>query len=144
MMCINCPAAKVSIEGILECHCGGTIVKAVEPDGDCLYGIKDYEEHVEEQYELYLKQNYIHHIKVNIPTTEEEYEKGHGEGCWFLVNEETKKAYEEDVEGGTYNGILDNEPIEHPMLKLGDLLPIEMRGKKRPVVSLKELKKKGE
>ena len=76
----------------------------------------------------------MEHIKVNLPSNEESYQSGNGEGCWFLVNEETKKAYDNDEKGTKYFGILDNDSVYYHGLLAGTELPIEMRGENRPVV----------
>ena len=62
------------------------------------------------------------------------YEQGAGEGCFFLVDEETMQAYEQDATGGGYIGILDSNSYAYPKFKHGARLPIEMRGSNRPVV----------
>ena len=46
---------------------------------------------------------------------------------------ETARAYDEDVTGGLYVGILDNDSCYYPGLNHGELLPFEMRGECRPV-----------
>ena len=37
------------------------------------------------------------YIKVNIPLTERDYLSGNGEGVWVEVDEETRRAYDENV-----------------------------------------------
>lgn len=76
---------------------------------------------------------YTEYIKVNLPNTQEESVSGNGEGCWFLVDQATKDVHDTDVEGGIYEGKLDNDSIYYPNLKAGEILQFEMRGKKRPV-----------
>ena len=76
----------------------------------------------------------MEHIKVNLPSNEKNYLSGNGEGCWVLVNEDAFKAYENDENDTTYNGILDNDSIYYPGLLAGTEIPIETRGKCRPVV----------
>ncbi len=75
-------------------------------------------------------------IKVNLPATEQMYKEGWGEGCFFMVDDETKAAYDRDEQptGKQYMGTLDNDSLYYPTLKHGERLPIEMRGDKRPVV----------
>lgn len=73
------------------------------------------------------------HIVVNLPLTEQDYSNGNGEGVWVLVDPGTKKAYDKDVAGGGYIGILDNDSVYYPGLNCGELLPFEMRGDHRPV-----------
>ena len=80
-------------------------------------------------------------IKVNLPPDEEAYKYGYGEGCFFIVDDETKEAYDRDAEDGEYYGILDNDSFYYPGLNHGERLPIEMRGEKRPVVPIDALKK---
>lgn len=74
------------------------------------------------------------YIKANLPDTLEKYESGNGEGCFFIVDQRTKDAYDNDETGGGYEGILDNDSIYYPKLKHGTRLPLEMRGTSRPVV----------
>ena len=45
-----------------------------------------------------------------------------------------KKAYDNDEAGTTYTGILDNDSWYYNGLVHGEVMPIEMRGEKRPVV----------
>lgn len=80
-------------------------------------------------------------IKVNLPPTMEDYERGNGEGCFFIVDDETKAAYDQDATGGEFFGILDNNSLYYKGLKHGERLRIEMRGAKRPVVPLEALSK---
>ncbi len=80
-------------------------------------------------------------IKANIPPSEEAYKNGYGEGCFFIVDEETKAAYDQDATGGEYFGILDNDSLYFPGLKHGERLPLEMRGTKRPIVPFEALSK---
>lgn len=76
----------------------------------------------------------MHLIKVNLPSNEEAYKNGNGEGCWFLVSEEVKNAYDSDENNTKYQGILDNDSVYFKGLFAGTELPIEMRGEMRPVV----------
>lgn len=79
-------------------------------------------------------------IKANLPATEEDYKSGYGEGCFFIVDQETKKAYDNDTKGGLYFGTLDNDSVYWPTLKHGTVCPLEMRGENRPVVPYQWLK----
>ena len=76
----------------------------------------------------------MEHIKVNLPDTLEAYEHGYGEGVWCLVDEETKRAHDENKAGGGYVAILDNDSIYWRGLEHGAEMPIELRGDYRPVV----------
>ena len=78
-------------------------------------------------------------IKANLPTSEDDYKNGNGEGVFVLVAPEVKEAYDTDEEGGTYEGILDNDSIEYMDLNHGERVPLEMRGVNRPVVPYKWL-----
>lgn len=78
----------------------------------------------------------LEHIKVNLPASEDDYLNGYGEGVFMLVTPEIKAAYDADESGTKYTGILDNDSMNYPSLKHGALIPFEMRGDKRPVVSL--------
>ena len=80
------------------------------------------------------------YIKANLPPTLEDYERGCGEGCWFIVDERTKAAYDNDEAGTGFFGTLANESLYFPGLSQGERLPLEMRGKKRPVVPFDALK----
>ena len=86
-----------------------------------------------------MNNKYTHSIKANLPGDPEAYKNGNGEGCFFLVDDETKDAYDTDATGAGFVGILDNDSIDYPKLKHGELLPLEMRGDKRPVVPLDAL-----
>lgn len=77
---------------------------------------------------------YDKYIKVNIPLNEKEYRNGNGEGVWVEVDSKTKAAYDKDVIGPGYHGILANDSVYYPGLKCGDMIEFEMRGEKRPVV----------
>ena len=77
----------------------------------------------------------LHHIKVNLPETEEEYIDGNGEGVWVLVDDDTYNRYQlDDFDAGTYVGILDNDSVYYPHMVHGMAVVIEMRGDHRPVV----------
>lgn len=82
------------------------------------------------------------YIKTNIPSNEEDYRQGNGEGCFFLVDDKTMAAYEKDEEksGKAYFGILDSVPFSYGGLQPGMRLPLEMRGENRPVVPLSYLR----
>lgn len=76
----------------------------------------------------------MEYIKVNLPASQEAYNRGNGEGVWALVTQETKKAYDSDETGKAYTAILDNDSVYYPELVHGTEMPIEMRGENRPVV----------
>ena len=78
-------------------------------------------------------------IKINLPTTEDESRTGNGEGVFVLVDDDVKRAYDNDEEGTEYRGILDNDSWSYPGLIHGEEIPIEMRGSSRPVVPYKWL-----
>ena len=75
-----------------------------------------------------------HYIKINVPTTEEEYVRGNGEGMWALTDDSGKRAYDEDAESGEYEVIIDNDSFFWEGLEHGQLMPVEMRGVHRPIV----------
>lgn len=81
----------------------------------------------------------MEHIKVNLPSNEESYKSGNGEGCWALADEEVKAAYDNDEKEGDYTVILDNDSFYYPGLMAGTKIPIEMRGTNRPVAPYKWL-----
>lgn len=82
-----------------------------------------------------------HIIKVNLPSSEEAYESGNGEGCWCIADSKVSEAYNNDEEKGTYEVILDNDSVYYPGLMAGKKIPIEMRGEQRPVVPISWLVK---
>lgn len=73
----------------------------------------------------------------NLPSCQEEYQNGNGEGCHFLPLTETdRKKYDEDCGAGTINAIILNDSIFYPSLNWGTIVQLECRGKKRPVLDL--------
>lgn len=84
----------------------------------------DYLEHLDE----------LHHIRVNVPETREKYESGNGEGMWVVVDAATKDAHDAHIEGGIYEGVLDNDSWYWHGLDHGTVINFEMRGEHRPVV----------
>lgn len=74
------------------------------------------------------------YLKANLPASQEEYDSGNGEGCWFIAEADAKQAYDQDAETGVYRCILDNDSDYYPGLNHGEVLPVEMRGTNRPVV----------
>ena len=76
---------------------------------------------------------YTEYIKVNLPDTLEAYEHGNGEGVWCLVDAETKRAHDENMTGGGYVALLDNDSWYWRGLMHGAELPIELRGDYSPV-----------
>lgn len=78
------------------------------------------------------------YVKVNIPLTEQDYISGNGEGVWVEVDEATRRAYDEDVAGKGFSGILSNDSLYYPGLMCGEEIPFEMRGTNRPVVDYYE------
>ena len=83
----------------------------------------------------------MEYIKANIPASMESYRSGNGEGCYFLVTEEVKRAYDQDEDNTNYVGILANDSLYYPELKAGAEVPLEMRGSFRPVVPYEWLQK---
>lgn len=73
------------------------------------------------------------YIKVNIPLTEEDYQTGNGEGVWVEVDEATREAYDKDITGSRYKGVLANDSLYYPGIGCGDVIEFEMRGDCRPV-----------
>ena len=82
----------------------------------------------------------MEYIKANLPANEESYKTGNGEGVFVLVDDQTKKAYDDDKTGSGYSGILDNDSLYFKGLKHGEVIPLEMRGELRPVVPYTWLK----
>lgn len=83
----------------------------------------------------------LSYIKANLPDSPAAEEAGNGEGCFFLVPPEVKAAYDSDEDGTIYEGVIDNESVYFPGILPGDLLPLVMRGKYRPVVPYDYLKR---
>ena len=81
------------------------------------------------------------YIKAMIPPDIGSYNHGCGEGCFFIVDDRTKTAYDLNATGGGFFGILANDSLYYPGLKYGERLPIEMRGSRAPVVPLEALEK---
>ena len=81
----------------------------------------------------------MEHIKVNIPENIGDYKSGNGEGCWVIVDDDVKRAYDNDENGTVYEGILDNDCWCYPELLHGIRIQFEMRGKFRPVASVEYL-----
>lgn len=76
----------------------------------------------------------MNHIKVNLPSTEQDYISGNGEGVFVIVSDEVKAAHDSDENGSSYTGILDNDSLYYIGLDHGTTVPFEMRGEFRPVV----------
>jgi len=74
-------------------------------------------------------------IKVNLPRNDEQFIAGNGEGCFCVVDAETKTKFDVDKSGGTFVGILLNTPLykEWFHMQEGDPILFTMKGKMRPV-----------
>lgn len=74
-------------------------------------------------------------LKVNLPRNEESFSQGFGEGCFVVVEEQTKALFDVNREGGVYVGILLNSPVykEWFHLEEGDPILFCMKGQLRPV-----------
>lgn len=81
-------------------------------------------------------------FKVNLPSTYENYINGNGEGVWACGDEKTKLAYDNDVSGGIYFVMILNDSGYYPDLTNKTIIPVEMRGEKRPTAIFDELKAK--
>ncbi len=77
-------------------------------------------------------------IKVNLPKNAKEFDAGLGEGVWAEIDDAAAKAYEEDAVGGKYIGILQNDSIQYPGLKVGAEITFELRGNNRPIAILEQ------
>jgi hypothetical protein len=84
------------------------------------------------------------YLQINIPRDSKGYIAGTGEGAWVEINKQTKKAYNKSedyrVTKCLYYGELRNDSINYPKLKIGTLVPIELRGGYRPVINFEWLK----
>ena len=78
-------------------------------------------------------------IKVNLPANKRDYIAGNGEGVFVQVDSKTKADYDSDKAGAGYIGTLDNFSYKYKGLKPGQEIPLELRGKNRPVVPLEWL-----
>jgi hypothetical protein len=74
-------------------------------------------------------------LKVNLPRNDASFSDGFGEGCFVVVEEQTKALFDVNREGGIYVGILLNTPVykEWFHLKEGDPILFCMKGQLRPV-----------
>lgn len=78
-------------------------------------------------------------FKVNLPSSKENYVSGNGEGVWACTDLISYKKYQEDKnEGIIYVKIL-NDSVYYNGLNCEDLIPVELRGEKRPVAIYEEL-----
>jgi hypothetical protein len=75
----------------------------------------------------------VEHIKVNLPRDKEAYLLGNGEGIWVKVEPLVKKAHDRDDIDAVYSGILANDSVYYPSLKIGNKVVFELRGNNRPV-----------
>lgn len=73
------------------------------------------------------------YIKVNLPRTMRDHQSGNGEGIWIKVDEDTQTAYDQNESGAGYRGLLANDSLYFPDLKIGMEIPFELRGENRPV-----------
>lgn len=78
-------------------------------------------------------------FKVNLPETQENYISGNGEGVWACGNSKTLNAWRKNKNKGIYFAMVLNDSVYYPKLKCGMIIPIEMRGDKRPVALYEEL-----
>ena len=78
-------------------------------------------------------------FRVNLPSTQKEYENGSGEYVWACTDEDTLKAYREHTQDGIYFVKILSASSYYPSLKSETIIPIEMRGINRPVALYKEL-----
>lgn len=81
-------------------------------------------------------------IKINLPYSRETYKTANGEGVWcYIISPEDMETYLDDTKAGRLiNGVLLNDSLYFPELKHKSLVPVELRGAKRPVVPLEFLK----
>lgn len=81
------------------------------------------------------KQNNFGYVKVNIPDNIDEYFAGNGEGCYFvLTDQNARNDYDSGKHGCVHMCMLANYSMYWLGLKPGDVLPVEFRGNRRPVV----------
>lgn len=80
------------------------------------------------------------YFKVNIPVDEEDFIYGLGEGIWCCSTNEgySKWANDDSVGEIIYVKVL-NDPIYYGKMQYLDIIPVETRGKNRPVALLDEL-----
>lgn len=77
-------------------------------------------------------------VKVNFPKTQDEFERGFGEGMWVIVDDATHaRIMDDDCVGEVFSGTLDNDSIMHPELKHGEAVRFETRGAFRPVALIR-------
>ncbi len=75
-----------------------------------------------------------HSVKVILPTSPQSYDDGIGEGIWAIVDDRAKTAYDLDATAAGFDCVLDNASCYWIGLYPGEVMPLEMRGDKRPVV----------
>ena len=73
-------------------------------------------------------------IKVNLPEDESTYLSGNGEGVFAEISAEDYEKYAADCYLEVFDATIANDSIYYPGLVCGMKIPIETRGKHRPVV----------
>lgn len=90
--------------------------------------IKDFEKPCEDFY-----------FKINLPDSESSYEDGNGEGVWCYTDAESYKKWEDDCYHIKIFVRILNDSFYYTGLNYGTLIPVELRGEKRPVALYDEL-----
>lgn len=83
-------------------------------------------------------------FKLNLPDTQDGFDRGNGEGVWAYSDDETKKIHDEEIVlGGIYFARILNDSVYYPgKLKYNEIVAFEMRGKYRPIAFFTELNEK--
>jgi len=81
-------------------------------------------------------------FKVNLPDSLNSYVNGNGEGVWACGDKDTLNACQNDEESGIYFVKILNDSTYYPPLNCYTLIPVEMRGEKRPTAIFRELQEK--
>ncbi len=85
-----------------------------------------------------LQEKYPKLCKVNLPTSEEGYESGNGEGVWGVAcNEDSfNKINDEGSNGDIVYIALLNQPVCHQDVNWGDIVVAKTRGEYRPTAEI--------
>lgn len=80
-------------------------------------------------------------IGVNLPNSQKFYENGNGEGmyAYIISDDDFNNFLDNSKKGMLIKGFLLNNSLYYPGLKWGLIVPIELRGSKKPVVPLEFL-----
>ena len=83
-------------------------------------------------------------FKVNLPSNEDCFKSGNGEGVWAITTDENHKKFANNINSKNEKFLvrLLNEPIYYDSLHWGDYVLVESRGSLRPTAIYSELVEK--